>query len=250
MKAFFETAKKNGVYDSTDVNNTAIEHRQNTSDSKQTKVTYEKEPTYDVSKTATASSTDEDGNWLPGSEVTYTLTIGNAETDMAGVNIKDVMTDLQTLEGDVMIKVGNGSQMKLSDYVAGAITWSDDGQYSTNDVELFNFNMPSSAGKGPVVITYKTKIIDQAKNGNWYVEVTAVPSGAEALLVYNSPIIPYESPRELADESNFYNAAGEVVKAYTLIIGEVFEVSAEAFTGTPVKGKALTVASKKLVVAA
>lgn len=91
-------------------------------------------------------------------------------------------------------------------------------------------------------------IREQASNGNWRVEVTAVPSGGEALLVYNSPIIPYESPRELADESNFYNAAGEVVKAYTLILGDMFEVSAEAFTGTPAKNKTLTVASKKLVV--
>lgn len=95
---------------------------------------------------------------------------------------------------------------------------------------------------------FAAKIVDKAANGNWYVEVTAVPSTGEALLVYNSPIIPYESPRELADESNFYNASGEVVKAYTLTVGDVFEVSAEAFTGTPGKGKALTVASKKLVV--
>lgn len=95
---------------------------------------------------------------------------------------------------------------------------------------------------------FAAKIVDKAANGNWYVEVTAVPSTGEALLVYNSPIIPYESPRELADESNFYNASGEVVKAYTLTVGDVFEVSAEAFTGTPEKGKALTVASKKLVV--
>lgn len=80
-------------------------------------------------------------------------------------------------------------------------------------------------------------------------EVTAVPSTGEALLVYNSPIIPYESPRELADLSNFYNAAGEVVKAYTLTVGDIFEVSAEAFTGVPVKNKALSVGSKKLVVA-
>lgn len=93
-------------------------------------------------------------------------------------------------------------------------------------------------------------IREQASNGNWRVEVTAVPDGAEALLVYNSPIIPYESPRELADYANFYNAAGEVVKAYTLILGDMFEVSAEAFTGTPVAGKTLTVASKKLVVGA
>lgn len=97
------------------------------------------------------------------------------------------------------------------------------------------------------------KIVDQAANGNWYVEVTALPSdGSEALLVYNSPIIPYESPRELADLSNFYNAAGEVVKAYVLTIGDIFEVSAEAFTATrvPVKNRAVSVSSKKLEVAA
>lgn len=93
------------------------------------------------------------------------------------------------------------------------------------------------------------KIVEQAKNGNWYVEVTAVPSTGEALLVYNSPIIPYESPRELADLSNFYNAAGEVVKAYVLTLGDIFEVSAEAFTGVPVKNKAVSVTAKKLVVA-
>lgn len=95
---------------------------------------------------------------------------------------------------------------------------------------------------------FEAKIVDQAANGNWYVEVTAVPEGAEALLVYNSPIIPYESPRELADLSNFYNAAGEVVKAYVLTLGDIFEVSDEAFTGTPAKNAELTVTSKKLVI--
>ncbi len=97
---------------------------------------------------------------------------------------------------------------------------------------------------------FAAKIVDKAANGHWYVEVTAVPSTGEALLVYNSPIIPYESPRELADLSNFWNDKDEVVKAYTLTVGDIFEVSDEAFTGTPVKGKALTVASKKLVVGA
>ena len=92
------------------------------------------------------------------------------------------------------------------------------------------------------------KIVDKAANGNWYVEVTAVPSTGEALLVYNSPIIPYETPRELADLSNFYNAAGEVVKAYVLTLGDIFEVSGEAFTGTPAKNATLTVSSKKLAV--
>lgn len=94
------------------------------------------------------------------------------------------------------------------------------------------------------------KIVDRAANGNWYVEITAVPANAEALIVYNSPIIPYESPRELADLSNFYNAATEVCKGYVCTIGDIWEVSAEGFTGIPAKNKTLTVASKKWVVGA
>lgn len=94
------------------------------------------------------------------------------------------------------------------------------------------------------------KIVDVAANGNYYVEITAVPANAEALVVYNSPITPYESPRELADLSNFYNAAGEVVKAYVCTVGDIWEVSAEGFTGTPAKNATLTVASKKWVVGA
>ena len=97
------------------------------------------------------------------------------------------------------------------------------------------------------------KIVAQAANGNWYIEVTALPSdGSEALLVYNSLIIPYESPAELADLSNFYNAAGEVVKGYVLTLGDIFEISAEGFTATrtPVVGRAVSVSSKKLEVAA
>ena len=94
------------------------------------------------------------------------------------------------------------------------------------------------------------KIVDKAANGHWYVEITAVPANAEALVVYNSPIIPYESPRELADLSNFWNDANEVVKAYVCTVGDIWEVSDEAFSGVPAKNKTLTVASKKWVVSA
>lgn len=164
------TAKENGVYDKTVADNIAQEHRQNTSDHKQTTVTYEKEPRYEVSKTASAKPTDKDGNWLPGSEITYTLTIGDENTNMAGINIKDIMTDLQVLQGDIMIKVGSGSPVKLADYVYDAVKWDDDGRYHSYDVDLFNFNMPSNAGKGPVVITYTTKVIskEQAAENNIY----------------------------------------------------------------------------------
>ena len=50
-------------------------------------------------------------------------------------------------------------------------------------------------------------------------------------------------------ESNFYNASGDIVRAYELYKGDIFELSAEGFTGTPVKGKTLTVENKTLKVA-
>lgn len=158
-----ETAKQNGVYDRTVVDNIAKEHRQNTTDQEQTTVIYEKEPRYEVTKTAEANPKDSNGNWRPGSVITYTLTIGDGDTNMAGVNIKDVMTDLQVLQGDIMIRVGNGSPIMLGNYVPGAVKWSDDGKYQPVDVELFDFNMPSNAGNGPVVITYQTKVISQGQ---------------------------------------------------------------------------------------
>ena len=156
------TAKSNGVYDTTDVINTAQEHRQYTTATEKTTVTYEKEQIITVDKTVTSYPASEDNKWVPGSTLTYTLTIGDATTDMAGVHIFDEMTDLQTLQGDVMIQVGNGARMKLNDYVAGAVTYTDDGNYNLGNVTLFDFNMPNEAGKGPVVITYKTKVIDQS----------------------------------------------------------------------------------------
>ena len=155
------TAKQFGVYDTTEVNNIAQEHRQNTSDTKKTTVTYEKEPHYTVKKTVSANPDGE--QWGPGTALSYTLTVGDANTNMAGVNIKDEMSDQQILQGDIMISVGGNSPMKLSDYVQNAIKWSDDGQYSDNKVTLFDFVMPSNAGNGPVVITYQTEVIGQAQ---------------------------------------------------------------------------------------
>lgn len=80
---------------------------------------------------------------------------------------------------------------------------------------------------------------------SWYVEVTAA---TDALFVYNTPVSPYPE-RELQDESLFYNEDGDTVKAYSLIKGDVFSVSANAFDGTPVAGKGVTYVSGKYKVA-
>ncbi len=96
-------------------------------------------------------------------------------------------------------------------------------------------------------------IREKAPNGNWRVEVTANPN--HALLVYSIPEIAEDWTNKWKKYSNFYNAQGDQTRAYDLCVGDMFEVSAEGFSGTPVAGKTLTVSSAsatlgKLVVAA
>lgn len=95
--------------------------------------------------------------------------------------------------------------------------------------------------------TMKGIIRQQATNGNWYVEITENPD--HELFVYQVPMIAEEWTNSFKKESNFYNEAGDVVRAYDLVAGDIVEVSALGFTGTPVADKEVTVASKKFVVA-
>lgn len=95
--------------------------------------------------------------------------------------------------------------------------------------------------------TMKGVIRQQATNGNWYIEITENPD--HELFVYQVPIIAEEWTNSFKKESNFYNLAGDVVRAYDLAVGDIVEVSAEGFTGTPVAGAEVTVANKKFVVA-
>lgn len=94
------------------------------------------------------------------------------------------------------------------------------------------------------------RINEQAANGNWYVEVTALPVDEEVLVIYNSAISPY-AERDLQDEALFYNAAGDVAQGAVLCIGDVIELSANAFTGTIAAGAAVTfdASTKKYVIA-
>ena len=80
--------------------------------------------------------------------------------------------------------------------------------------------------------TFAGKIIDRAANGNWYVEVT---SAENAYLVLTTPITYYDFTSSMRNENTFYNADGDIVRAYPLFVGDVFELSAEGFDGTPVK---------------
>ncbi len=93
--------------------------------------------------------------------------------------------------------------------------------------------------------TFAGIIRQQAANGNWYIEVTA---DTEALFVYDAPVIAEDYNKKFSLEENFYNEQGKTVKAYSLIKGDIFEVSALGFNGTPAANKTVTFANGKYVV--
>lgn len=90
---------------------------------------------------------------------------------------------------------------------------------------------------------FSGKVLDQAANGNWYIEVE---DAGDALLVLSVPTIYEEGRTAFGHESNFFNENGDIVRAYELYAGDVFEVSAEGITGEIVKGAAVTVVGKGL----
>ena len=86
----------------------------------------------------------------------------------------------------------------------------------------------------------------KAANGNYYVEVT---TAGDALLLLNVPLIYEQYNTVMQQEFNFYNAKGDNVRAYELYVGDIFELSAEGFEGTPEVGKTVSVENYKLKVA-
>lgn len=101
------------------------------------------------------------------------------------------------------------------------------------------------AGTAPA--KYEGIITEQAADGNWYVEVV---EPADALLIDEVEINPYGNyDSRFQDMANFFNAKGDVVRAYALCKGDVYELSEDAFTGTPAPGKKVTVSGQKHVVA-
>ena len=89
-------------------------------------------------------------------------------------------------------------------------------------------------------------INDLGADGRWIVEVAVLPS-TEVLYLYNSPVSEY-AERDLQDESLFYNEKGDVVQGAPLLIGDLFSLSENAFTGTPASGKTAKYAGGKYVV--
>ena len=52
-----------------------------------------------------------------------------------------------------------------------------------------------------------------------------------------TPPLAYNGKKAWSDEKYFYNAKGEVARAYELYVDDMFTLSEDAFTGTPAVGK-------------
>jgi hypothetical protein len=92
------------------------------------------------------------------------------------------------------------------------------------------------------------EIVHQMPNGNWLV---LVHDAKGAKLVYQTPITPFEKPREFLKESVFYNEAGSITRCYDLYPNDRFEASDLAFDGEPEIGaKIKSIKNKKMVISA
>lgn len=96
---------------------------------------------------------------------------------------------------------------------------------------------------GAAATVFEGKIIDIAANGNYYVEVV---TPGDALLILTSPLIYEDYTSQMTAESNFFNAKGDIMRAYELYKGDVFELSAEGFEGAVMKGDKVKVTTTLL----
>lgn len=89
-------------------------------------------------------------------------------------------------------------------------------------------------------------IREASSEGGWYVEITTLPA-YQVFWAYNTPESPYPE-KELRDEALFYNAAGDITQGGELHVGDIFSLSAAAFTGVIAEGKAVKYAGGKYVI--
>lgn len=81
------------------------------------------------------------------------------------------------------------------------------------------------------IVTYGSYVGNQVFNSADYA------AGKTPLLVLTTPFGYNSDKKTYQDEKYFYNAAGEIARAYPLNEGDIWTISADAFSGTPEVGK-------------
>lgn len=101
---------------------------------------------------------------------------------------------------------------------------------------------------------FEGEILEQAADGNWYVEVKKIDPNAPAILIYEVPQIAETYNSKFTAISNFFNAATpertKTVRGFVLGVTDVYELSEDAFEGTPEAGKKVTINGQMHVVGA
>lgn len=105
-----------------------------------------------------------------------------------------------------------------------------------------------------VPATFEGEILEQAADGNWYVEVKKIDPNEPAILIYEVPEIKENYNSKFTSIANFFNQASEdrtkTVRGFVLNVTDVYELSEDAFDGTPVAGKKVTISEQMHVVSA
>ena len=101
--------------------------------------------------------------------------------------------------------------------------------------------------------SFEGEILEQAADGNWYVEVKKIDPNAPAILIYEVPTIAENYNSKFTSTANFFNEASaertKTVRGFVLGVTDVYELSADGFEGTPEAGKKVTISGQKHVVA-
>ena len=96
------------------------------------------------------------------------------------------------------------------------------------------------------VTNFEGIVEQQMPDGMWIVNVI---NPYDALFVYQKPLTPFESPRDLTNENAMYNKEGDIVRCYKLAPFDRIAVSEENFNGTPEAGALVSgVEDKKMSV--
>lgn len=81
-------------------------------------------------------------------------------------------------------------------------------------------------------------VADEYEDEVW--KMKAYASGDEPLFLLNPPTMPMTELRGYATEDRFYNKAGDVVRAYTLRVGDRVTLSEAAFDVVPAEKQFVT----------
>jgi hypothetical protein len=100
---------------------------------------------------------------------------------------------------------------------------------------------------------FEGEITEQAADGNWYVEVKKIDPNEPAILIYEVPEIAEDYNAKFTAKKNFFNEASadrtKTVRGLLLTVTDVYELSENAFEGTPKAGAKVTISGQKHVVA-